>query len=74
MEHPMTDLKPGALVLGSFYSDGREGVGIIVARGRELWTRVDEGYVPVRVIAGDRVAGGYRPENLTATIYQAVKA
>jgi hypothetical protein len=75
MHRTTTPLTPGTLVLGPFYSDDHQGVGVIVARGRELWTQVGEGYVPVRVIAGDRVPGGYRPESLTAiTTYRAVKA
>jgi hypothetical protein len=65
----MPDLTPGTLVLGPFYSDGRQGCGVIAKRGRELWTQVSEGYVPVMPIAGDRVRGGYRRENLIVTAY-----
>lgn len=66
--------QPGAIVLGPFYSDGRPGVGIIRPVGRELWTRVGNGYVPVEIIAGDRARGGYRPETLTETVYKAVRS
>lgn len=59
-----TVIKPGSYVTGRFYSDGRYGVGIVVERGRPLWTRVGEGYVPVRVIKGDRIDGGYNPDDL----------
>lgn len=58
------DLIPGVLVLGPFYSDGRNGVGVIVKPGRPLWTRVGHGYVPVKILNGDRASGGYRPEGL----------
>lgn len=58
-------LEPGTVVLGPFYSDGREGVGVVVKRGRELWTRVPDEYVPVRPVKGDRVRCGYRPVSLT---------
>lgn len=56
--------EPGDVVIGPFYSDGRPGKGVVVAPGRPLWTRVPADYVPVRVTEGDRVPGGYRPENL----------
>lgn len=49
-----SDLEPG--------TDGRPGV--ITERSYTFWTRVGEGYVPVRVIRGDRINGGYRPETL----------
>ena len=65
-------IEPGMIVLGPFWSDGEHlGVGIVVKRGRSLWTRVGEGYVPVKVINGDCVPGGYRPEGLIATGYRA---
>lgn len=58
-------MQPGAIVWGRFYSDGRYGVGRVVApSGREIWTRVGEGYTPVRVIKGDRASGGYRTDEL----------
>ena len=69
------NIAPGTIVLGPFWSDGdRMGVGIVVERGHRLWTRVDEGYVPVMVINGDRINGGYRPESLIPTTYKAVPA
>lgn len=59
------ELEPGTVVAGPFYGYGQhDGVGVIVARSRELWTQVGEGYVPVRVIVGDRCNGGYKPANL----------
>ena len=58
------ELAPGTLVSGPFYSDGKRGAGRVVARGRELWTRVGIDYVPVKVLVGDRASGGYRPQDL----------
>jgi hypothetical protein len=55
---------PDTVVAGPFFSDGSTGVGIVKAQGRELWTRVGEGYVPVLVVVGDRCPGGYRAETL----------
>lgn len=61
-------LDPGTIVAGPFYDDDdrARGAGVIVARGRELWTRVPDDYVPVRVIVGNRCNGGYRPASLRA--------
>ena len=64
-------LEPGRIVIGRFFSDRSEGVGIVTRRGRELWTQVDDGYVPVRVITGNRCNGGYRIEDLRATEWKA---
>lgn len=67
--------KPGDTVMGPFYSDTGDdqarGVGVIVARGRELWTQVPLDYVCVRVLAGDRASGGYRPESLRRANFKA---
>lgn len=63
----------GTLVLGPFYSDGHQGAGVVVARGRELWTQVGAGYVPVRVIAGNRVSGGYSPDSLIETAWRVTR-
>jgi hypothetical protein len=57
--------EPGAVVTGPFFSDESLGVGVVVKRGRPIWTRVGEGYVPVRVLKGDRASGGYNPEHLS---------
>ena len=72
----MTDLerfKPGTLVLGPFYTtdtdEYRQGCGVVVKRTRELWTQTERPYIPVKIIAGDRCHGGYRPENLIALTY-----
>jgi hypothetical protein len=57
---------PGTIVAGPFWSGDPtcKGVGVVVKRGRQLWTQVSEGYVPVEVIVGDRASGGYRPKTL----------
>lgn len=62
----MSALKPGTIVRGPFYSDGHEGAGVIVAPGREIWTRVldEKEYIAVKVLAGDRGNGGYRKTSL----------
>lgn len=58
-------IEPGTIVSGQFFSNGNYGIGIVAAVGRPLWTRVPEGYVPVKIVTGDRIDGGYRPEGLT---------
>lgn len=67
--------EPGETVFGPFWSDDDRprGIGIVVASGREVWTRVPEGYVAVRVIVGDRVNGGYKPESLRPSPSKAVQ-
>lgn len=63
-----TRFEPGTIVAGPFFDDDdrARGIGVIVKPGRELWTRVPDDYVPVRIIVGNRCRGGYRPENLRA--------
>lgn len=61
----MGGLEPGTVVVGPFWSDGRQGVGVVVPRGRMLWTRTTAPYVPVRILNGDRIPGGYDPADLT---------
>jgi hypothetical protein len=60
-------IEAGCVVAGAFWSHSPDarGVGIVVKRGRELWTQVPDDYVPVRVVVGDRARGGYRPADLT---------
>lgn len=69
----MDELAVGTLVTGPFFSSGAQGTGVIVKRGREIWTRVGEGYVPVKVISGDRCSGGYRRSSLTDTGYKVTR-
>lgn len=61
-----TNLQPGTVVTGPFYADESLGVGVIAKCGRSLWTQVGEGYVPVRIIQGNRASGGYKADGLTA--------
>lgn len=59
--------EPGTIVRGPFWSDGSEGIGVIVCEGRQVWTKVeDKAYVPVKIIVGNRCNGGYRRAKLTA--------
>lgn len=66
-----TDLKPGTVVRGPFTiinaydREYAQGVGIVQKRGKRYPYNVGPDHVPVRIVVGDRVSGGYRPESLT---------
>jgi hypothetical protein len=60
-------IQPGTVVSGPFWSHSPDakGVGVVVEQSRQLWTQVGDGYVPVKVLVGDRSRGGYRPDALS---------